>query len=72
MSSISKTLITFYRGYKIYKIVDGVGNIFYNAHSDQISEGYISVVADTIEETHYEIDKIFQRKKLLATLSHNR
>ena len=72
MGSISKTLITFYRDYKIYKIVDAVGNVFYNAHSDYIKEGFITVLGDTLEEIHYNIDKVYQRKALLRSLEHNR
>lgn len=71
-SLITKTLVTFYRGYKIYKIVDARKNVFYNANSDHITEGFVSVVADTMEETHLKIDKIYQRRALLAILDRSR
>lgn len=70
--TIQKIPWGFYREYKIYKIIDGRGNVFYNAHSDYLTEGFISATADEIGELHKRIDAIYARVQLLRNLPYNK
>lgn len=69
----TKSFYSYYRDYKIYKIVDAADIEFYNAVSDYVIEGFITVVGYSYQETIDGIDKVYQRKALLHTLGqHNR
>ena len=70
-NTIQKLPWRFYREYKVYKIIDGAGNVFYNAHSDYLTEGFITVVADEIGELHQKIDEVYKRVNLLKSLPYN-
>ena len=66
---IKKECIETYREYRIYKITFGRGQIYYNAHSDYLTEGFISAVGDNLEKIYKDIDNIYTRVKLLRSLS---
>ena len=60
-----KHLYSFYREYNIYRVIDGRGNIFYNAESPYLTEGFIDAFGDSVDECHRKIDKIYERVHLL-------
>lgn len=69
---ITKECIETYREYRIYEITFGNGEIYYNAHSDYLTEGFISAVGDNLDKIYKDIDNIYARVKLLRSLPWNR
>jgi len=68
---IEKKCIDTYREYRIYEIHFARGQIYYNAHSDYLTEGFISVVGDDLDKIYKDIDNIYARVKLLRSLPWN-
>lgn len=63
--ALEKECMGYYQFYNLYRVVDAAKQEHWMAHSDYLTEGFVTCVASSLEGLKKEIDNKIARIKLL-------